>query len=97
MMRMNARNFLRFSAGAALAAVTGSVAAQNGPPLGGPPPEMLKVCAAKASGDTCSATDSKGRVVSGTCLAPQSRPLACRPKRPPPPPKGSGPPPSQRP
>lgn len=48
---------------------------------GGPPPEMLKACVGKSSGDSCSATGPQGRSVSGTCFAPQGRPLACRPQR----------------
>jgi hypothetical protein len=59
------------------------VLAQQGPPPGGerrgPPPEMLKACVAKASGDSCTAVSPEGQSVTGTCFAPQGRPLACRP------------------
>jgi YHYH protein len=47
---------------------------------GGPPPEMLKACVNKSYGDVCTATGPKGRSISGTCFAPQGRPLACRPQ-----------------
>jgi YHYH protein len=73
---------------------------------GGPPPEMLKACAGKLAGDSCSATGPQGRTVNGSCFAPQGRPLACRPAGGPgtvqgggqaggPPPEG-GPPPSDQ-
>ena len=47
---------------------------------GGPPPEMLKACVNKSYGDVCTATGPQGRNISGTCFAPQDRPLACRPQ-----------------
>jgi hypothetical protein len=45
----------------------------------GPPREMLAACSDKSAGQTCSATGPQGNVMSGTCFAPQGRPLACRP------------------
>ena len=47
---------------------------------GSPPPEMLKACINKSYGDVCTATGPQGRSISGTCFAPQDRPLACRPQ-----------------
>jgi hypothetical protein len=52
----------------------------SGGPMGrGPTPEMLAACSDKAAGQTCSATGPQGNLMSGTCFAPQGRPLACRP------------------
>jgi hypothetical protein len=47
---------------------------------GGPRPEMLQACASKAAGDACSATGRQGGSIAGICLAPEGRPLACRPQ-----------------
>jgi hypothetical protein len=66
----------------------------------GPPPEMLKACLGKSLGDFCAVTGPRDRKISGTCFAPQDRPLACRPRGAPrvegdmqsgPPPGGGGP------
>ncbi len=82
----------------AIAALSASVIAQaqpqgqgNRPP--GPPPEALKVCEAKKSGDACHFTTPRGKE-DGSCWAPEGRPLACRPKGAPAggPPGGSRPP-----
>lgn len=65
-----------------------NLAAREGPPPGGdrrgPPPEMLKACIGKSSGDSCSTIDPHDQSVAGTCFAPQARPLACRPQGGPP-------------
>ena len=45
---------------------------------GGPPAEALAACNALKTGDACQFTGSQG-AASGTCEAPQGRPLACRP------------------
>ena len=59
-----------------------SQAAQQTPARGArpvPSADMLAVCATRTSGADCAATDSRGISISGTCLAPPGRPLACRP------------------
>ena len=56
----------------------------------GPPPEALDACKAMKAGDPCSFTGKRG-AVSGTCLSPSDRPLACRDKNAPPPPGGKPP------
>ena len=45
----------------------------------GPPAEALAACKALKAGDACSFTAQRG-AVSGSCFAPQDKPLACRPK-----------------
>jgi hypothetical protein len=79
--------------------VTAAVFAQPQPPQGGasgarrgPPPEALKACEGRKSGDACSFTSPRGKA-EGSCWAPDtSKPLACRPKDAPP-----GPPPQGKP
>jgi hypothetical protein len=44
-----------------------------------PPPEALESCKALSSGQACSFTAPHG-TVSGTCWAPEGKPLACKPK-----------------
>ena len=46
----------------------------------GPPPEALAACKSLASGAACSFTSPRG-AVSGSCFAPEGKPLACRPQR----------------
>ena len=62
------------------------------PPAGehrGPPAEALTACKTAKAGADCSFTH-RGRALTGTCGAPDGRPLACRPKdMPPPPPAGA--------
>ncbi|MEO0440668.1 MAG: YHYH protein [Pseudomonadota bacterium] len=60
-----------------------SLSAQRGPGggQGRPPEEMFKACESKAAGDACSAELPGEGEVSGTCFAPEGRPLACRPAR----------------
>ncbi len=48
----------------------------------GPPPEALAACKSLSSGATCTMTTPQGSM-SGTCGAPEGKPLACRPARPP--------------
>ena len=68
----------------ALALAAGAAMAQpksgGAPPAGqgGPPAEALAACKALKTGDACSFTADRG-AASGTCEAPQGRPLACRP------------------
>jgi hypothetical protein len=45
----------------------------------GPPPEALDACKNKKDGDVCQFNSPHGDVVSGTCWAPQGKPLACKP------------------
>jgi hypothetical protein len=44
-----------------------------------PPQEALEACKSLSSGQTCSFSASRG-TVSGTCWAPEGKPLACKPK-----------------
>ncbi len=70
-------------------ALSGPAAAappEDGPASGGgprrpPPPEAIEACKSAASGKACSFTDARGAAVSGSCWAPEGRPLACRPKK----------------
>ncbi len=49
------------------------------PPRGGQPPaEALTACKTLQQGDACSFSGDRGSA-SGTCEAPEGRPLACRP------------------
>ena len=45
----------------------------------GPPAEALAACKTLKAGDACSFTGDRG-AASGSCWAPEGRPLACRPK-----------------
>lgn len=68
---------LAFAATAAFAQPAGGK-----PPSGerrGPPAEALTACKSLNSGDACSFTSPRGEV-SGSCAAPEGKPLACRPK-----------------
>jgi hypothetical protein len=67
---------LTLAAGAA-----GAQTAEDGPPPHhhGPPPEALEACKSLSSGQECSFTMPRG-TISGTCWAPEGKPLACRPK-----------------
>jgi hypothetical protein len=55
----------------------------------GPPREAIAACANSSSGAQCSFTNDRGSV-SGTCWAPEGKPLACKPAGNPP--SGSTPP-----
>jgi len=46
-----------------------------------PPPEALAACKSLSSGQECSFTSPHG-AMTGTCWAPEGKPLACRPKHP---------------
>lgn len=46
----------------------------------GPPPEALAACSGLKSGDACSFSGRRGKA-KGSCFAPKSKPLACRPDR----------------
>jgi hypothetical protein len=86
--------------GTCLAAAGPSLACRpRNPPPGArraPPPESLAACAALVAGEACSFA-SPGGTLEGVCVAPQGKPLGCRPNRPPPgaakgpPPDGSPP------
>lgn len=70
-----------------------NLSAQQGSRGGGqgrPTEEMLKACESKAAGDACSAEIPDQGEVSGTCFAPQGRPLACHPSGGPPGRRGGG-------
>jgi hypothetical protein len=61
--------------------------AQGNPHPGGrhrrpPSPEALAACETKAFGDACAYT-REGTASTGTCRAPEGKPLACRPAKPP--------------
>jgi hypothetical protein len=49
----------------------------------GPPPEAIAACASSTSGAQCSFTNERGSVT-GTCWAPEGKPLACKPAGSPP-------------
>nr|WP_315466388.1 hypothetical protein [uncultured Rhodoferax sp.] len=51
----------------------------HGGPPGGPPPEALAACKSLAAGAACSFTTPRG-AETGTCSAPEGKPLSCRPK-----------------
>lgn len=52
----------------------------RGPPGGGQPTKaMLKACEAKQAEDSCSVSNEDGSAMSGSCMAPSGRPLACVP------------------
>ncbi len=67
---------LALASGAAMAQPKSGEAPPSG--RGGPPAEALAACKSLKASDACSFTADKG-VASGTCEAPQGRPLACRP------------------
>ena len=50
-----------------------------------PPAQALEVCKSLSSGQACSFTAPQGSVT-GTCWAPEGKPLACKPKDAPTPP-----------
>lgn len=70
---------------ALLAGAMGAAAAQpaNGGEHRGPPREALVACESKAAGTACSFTGRQGSAVTGTCWAPEGKPLACKPEHPP--------------
>jgi hypothetical protein len=47
-----------------------------------PPPEALAACKAAAAGTACNFNSPQG-AVSGSCWAPEGKPLACKPGKPP--------------
>jgi hypothetical protein len=47
-----------------------------------PPPEALAACKTAAAGTACNFNSPQG-MVSGSCWAPEGKPLACKPTRPP--------------
>lgn len=69
---------------AALAGVSSKVFAQQPEESGHkrPPAEALQACEQKKADDAC---EFKGRqqTMTGTCWAPEGKPLACKPKHPP--------------
>lgn len=44
----------------------------------GPPPQAIAACGSLSAGQACS-FDDQSRKVSGSCWAPEGKPLACRP------------------
>lgn len=75
--RANVRAFAAFAALLACSAVMAQPKSGEGPP-GGPPAEALTACKSAKSGDSCTFSSPNGSV-SGSCMAPQGRPLACAP------------------
>lgn len=76
------------TAACAVAAATLSAAACAQPAGDGarppaPPPEALAACKAATAGKACSFTTPQG-AQSGSCWAPEGKPLACRPANAPP-------------
>lgn len=69
-----------FTALFACTAVMAQPKSGEGPSNGrnGPPAEALSACKTAKSGDSCSFSSPNG-TVSGSCMAPQGRPLACAP------------------
>ena len=65
----------------------GSNGDQNMPGPGrhrAPPPEALKACESKKSGDSCSFEGRDKKTIDGSCFSPESsKPLACKPAHPP--------------
>lgn len=56
-----------------------SAGASFAQPRGGQPPaEALAACKSAKQGDACSFTGDRGKA-SGSCEAPEGKPLACRP------------------
>jgi hypothetical protein len=54
---------------------------QGGSGAGKPPTEAMQACKSLSGGQDCSFTTSKGSRT-GTCWAPEGKPLACKPKMP---------------
>jgi hypothetical protein len=86
---MTIRHFARAHLGlATLATALLSACACAQPPGGDhrpppPSPEALAACKAAAAGTACNFNSPHG-TVSGSCWAPEGRPLACKPTNPPP-------------
>jgi len=59
-----------------------------------PPPEAIQACEGTSSGMQCSFTTDRGSMT-GTCWAPEGKPLACKPAGNPP--SGSAPPAASKP
>ena len=55
-------------------------AAGQEPPRHGPPAEALAACKTLASGAACAFKSPRG-AKTGSCFAPEGKPLACRPAR----------------
>ncbi len=77
---------MRVSLFFALSLATSLLCAQpsgNAPPADGqhrkPPQEALDACKSLKAGQDCNFTSPHG-AVSGSCFAPEGKPLACRPK-----------------
>ena len=81
---MKTMNLLRLRAcgWGGLLLLSGTVVAQPAPDGGSPrkpPIEAVEACKSLSSGQDCNFT-TKERTVKGSCWAPESKPLACRPK-----------------
>lgn len=72
---------LRYATFAVMAVVSLAAAAQpaTSEKRSGPPEEAIAACKSLQAGKDCSFTGMRGNVT-GTCFAPQGKPLACRPK-----------------
>jgi hypothetical protein len=76
---------LMLNAGLCVAAQAQGQKDAGGPPGGeqggrppGPPPEALAACKSLTAGAACNFESPRG-AKSGTCFAPEGKPLACRP------------------
>lgn len=58
-----------------------------------PPPEALQACQKKSAAQACEFTSPHGKV-QGQCMAPEGKPLACRPNKPKNPNESNNPPPA---
>jgi hypothetical protein len=85
---MTIRHFARPHLGLATLAAALISACACAQPNGGndrppaPPPEALAACKTAAAGTACNFSTPQG-AVSGSCWAPEGKPLACKPGQPP--------------
>ncbi len=83
---MTIRHFARARFGLTTLATALLSACACAQPAGGhdrppPPPEALAACKAAAAGTACNFNSPHG-AVSGSCWAPEGKPLACKPTNP---------------
>ena len=82
LMKTASRVLIQFGLLTALTCSSGILPAQPVEGQGGPrtpPQEALDACKSLGAGQECSVS-SPGGIVSGTCWAPEGKPLACKPK-----------------
>lgn len=73
------RILARYSELSAAAILIGVALGAEAQPPNGPPPEALAACKSQSAAAACSFAGRDGNKVNGTCWAPESKPLACRP------------------